>query len=127
MRSPLRAAIVLLAALLPSALQAQARGTSDIGQALQQLAKGEQISGLPPADSVTPGPRIVPAGSTVKGTIVARGAVDVAGTVEGSVVSLGGDVTVRRGGHVTGHALSVDGGVVASSAATRVDDLDLSV
>jgi NAD(P)-dependent dehydrogenase (short-subunit alcohol dehydrogenase family) len=29
--------------------------------------------------------------------------------------------------YVTGHALSVDGGVVASSAATRVDDLDLSV
>jgi hypothetical protein len=115
MRSPLRAAIVLLAALLPSALTAQAGGPADIGQALQQLAKGEQISGLPPADSVSPGPRTVPAGSTVKGTIVARGAVDVAGTVEGSVVSLGGDVTVRRGGHVTGHALSVGGRVLADS------------
>ena len=57
MRSPLRAAIVLLAALLPSALTAQAGGPADIGQALQQLAKGEQISGLPPADSVSPGPR----------------------------------------------------------------------
>ena len=115
MRSPLRAAIVVLAALLPSALMAQASRPADIAQALQQLAKGEQISGLPPADSVSPGPRTVPAGSTVKGTIVARGAVDVAGTVEGSVVSLGGDVTVRRGGHVTGHALSVGGRVLADS------------
>jgi len=115
MRSPLRAAIAFLAALLPSALMAQASSTPDIGQALQQLAKGEQIGGLPPADSVSPGPRTVPAGTTVKGTIVARGAVDVAGTVEGSVVSLGGDVTVRRGGHVTGHALSVGGRVLADS------------
>jgi len=94
---------------------AQASGPADIGQALQQLAKGEQISGLPPADSVSPGSRTIPAGSTVKGTIVARGPVDVAGTVEGSVVSLGGDVTVRRGGHVTGHALSVGGRVLADS------------
>lgn len=115
MRSPLRAAILVLAALLPSALMAQASGPADIGQALQQLAKGEQISGLPPADSVAPGPHTIPAGSTVKGTIVARGPVDVAGTVEGSVVSLGGDVTVRRGGHVTGHALSVGGRVLADS------------
>jgi hypothetical protein len=115
MRSPLRAAVAFLAALLPAALMAQASSTGDIGQALQQLAKGEQISGLPPADSVSPGARAVPAGSTVKGTIVARGPVDVAGTVEGSVVSLGGDVFVRRGGHVTGHALSVGGRVLADS------------
>ena len=115
MRSPLRAAIALVAALLPSALAAQASSSRDIGQALQQLAKGEQISGLPPADSVSPGARTVPAGATVKGTIVARGAVDVAGTVEGSVVSLGGDVVVRRGGHITGNALSVGGRVLADS------------
>jgi hypothetical protein len=97
MRSPLRAAVVLLAALLPSALMAQASSTGDIGQALQQLARGEQISGLPPADSVSPGARTVPAGSTVKGTIVARGPVDVAGTVEGSVVSLGGACSPTAG------------------------------
>jgi hypothetical protein len=115
MRPPLRAAIALVAALLPSALVAQANGSRDLGRALQQLAKGEQIAGLPPADSVSPAGRTVPAGSTVKGTIVARGPVDVAGTVEGSVVSLGGDVLVRRGGHVTGHALSVGGRVVADS------------
>jgi len=115
MRSPLRAAVVFLAALLPSALVAQASSTADVGQALQQLAKGEQISGLPLADSVSPGARTIPAGSTVKGTIVARGPVDVAGTVEGSVVSLGSDVIVRRGGHVTGHALSVGGRVLADS------------
>src|SRR5437764_7181462 len=115
MRSPLRAAIAFVAALLPSALLAQASSPSDTRQALQQLAKGEQISGLPPADSVSAGARSVPAGTTVKGTIVARGPIDVSGTVEGSVVSLGADVVVRRGGHVTGHALSVGGHVLADS------------
>ena len=52
MRSPFRAAIVLLAALLPSALAAQASSNTDIGQALQQLAKGEHNGGLPTADRV---------------------------------------------------------------------------
>lgn len=119
MRPRLRALLVLLAATLPSALHAQSDSARALSRALERLAKGEQITGLPPVDSVAPGGRVVPAGTTVRGTIVARGPVEVAGTVEGSVVSLGGDVIVRRGGHVTGHALSVSGRVVADSG--RVD------
>ena len=115
MRSSLRAAIAFVAALLPSALAAQASSRADIGQALEQLAKGEHIAGLPSADSVSPGVRTIAAGANVNGTVVARGPVDVAGTVDGSVVSLGADVIVRRGGHVTGHALSVGGRVLADS------------
>ncbi|MEP6999722.1 MAG: polymer-forming cytoskeletal protein, partial [bacterium] len=50
-----------------------------------------------------------------KGAVVAKGAVDVFGRVDGSVVSLTGDVTVHRGGVVTGDALSVGGRVNADS------------
>ena len=44
---------------------------------------------------------------------MAQGPIEVLGTVEGSVVSLGSDVTVRPGGHVTGDALAVGGRVLA--------------
>jgi hypothetical protein len=63
---------------------------------IERLSKGEQVAG-------------------VRGTIVARGPVDIAGTVIGSVVSLAGDVIVHRGGLVTGDALAVGGHVVADS------------
>ena len=118
MRPHLRALITLLAALLPTALRAQSDSTRELGRVLERLAKGEQIQGLPPADSVAPAGRSVPSGATIHGTIVARGPVDVSGTVEGSVVSLTGDVTVRSGGHVTGDAVAVSGRVLADG---RVD------
>lgn len=119
MRAHLRPLLALLLALIPSALMGQSGDRQELSRALERLAKGEQIAALPPVDSVARGARAVPAGATVKGTIVAQGAVDVAGTVDGSVVSLGGDVTVRPGGHVTGHALSVGGRVLADSG--RID------
>ncbi|MEO8563201.1 MAG: polymer-forming cytoskeletal protein [bacterium] len=118
MRPHLRALITLLAALLPSALWAQSDSTRELSRVLERLAKGEQIQGLPPADSVAPAGRVIPAGATVHGTVVARGPVDVSGTVEGSVVSLVGDVTIRSGGRVTGDAVAVAGRVVADG---RVD------
>ena len=109
MRAHLRPLLVLLVSLIPSALWAQSDGTRDLSRALERLAKGEQITGLPQVDSVTRGARVVPAGTSVKGSVVAQGPVEVAGTVDGSVVSLGGDVTVRRGGHVTGLAFGCAG------------------
>jgi hypothetical protein len=81
---------------------------------LERLQKGENIADLPPADSIASGARSIPAGTTVHGTVVARGPVTVAGTVDGSVVSLAGDVTVLQGGLVTGDALAVGGQVVAA-------------
>ena len=119
MRAHLRPLLVLLLALIPSALRAQSNDTGEVERALERLAKGEQIAGLPRADSVTRGARVVSAGTTVRGTVVAQGPVEVAGTVEGSVVSLGADVSVLRGGHVTGHVLSVGGRILADSG--RVD------
>ncbi len=105
--------------LFPGALAAQGSGASktDLNRDLERLSKGEQIVGVPPADSVAPGVRTIPANSTVRGTVVAQGPVDVFGRVEGTVVSLRGDVTVHTGGVVTGDAMAVGGRVNADSGA----------
>jgi len=84
-----------------------------VARSLERLARDEGIAGLPPADSVTAGPRTVAAGTTVHGAVVALGPVIVAGRVEGPAVSLSGDVTVARGGVVTGDAVAVGGRVTA--------------
>jgi hypothetical protein len=119
MRAHLRPLFALLVTLIPSALPGQSDGARDLKRALERLAKGEHVVGLPTADSVTRGALTVPAGTTRQGTAVAQGPVVVLGTVEGSVVSLGSDVTVQAGGHVTGDVLSVGGRVIADSG--RVD------
>ena len=104
---------------LPALLTAQGAGSADLNRDLDRLRKGEQISGVPPSDSVTKGPRSIAAGTVVKGTVVASGPVEVFGEVEGAVVSLAGDVTVHRGGVVHGDVLAVGGHVNADSG--RVD------
>jgi hypothetical protein len=111
--SAVLATLVFFAA--SASLAAQQPSAASLKGDLERLRVGEQIANLPPADSVAPGARSVAAGTTVKNTIVARGPVDVFGRVEGSVVSLTGDVTVHRGGVVTGDALAVGGRVVADS------------
>jgi hypothetical protein len=110
-----RTQISALLFLLPGALVAQGASGAGLSRDLERLLKGEQIAGVPPADSVSPGARSIAAGTTVKGTIVARGPVEVFGRVDGSVVSFAGDVTVHRGGVVTGDALAVGGRVNADS------------
>ncbi|MDB4890996.1 MAG: hypothetical protein JWL61_2851 [Gemmatimonadetes bacterium] len=110
---------ILVTALLlfPGALVAQGSAASktDLNRDLERLSKGEGIVGVPSADSVAPGRRTIPANSTVHGTVVAQGPVDVFGRVEGTVVSLRGDVTVHRGGIITGDALAVGGRVNSDS------------
>lgn len=110
-----RSLIYALFGLVPCVLMAQGQSRADLSRDLERLTKGERIAGVPAADSVSPGARSVPAGSTIHGTIVARGPVEVSGRVDGSVVSLAGSVTVRRGGVITGDALSVGGRVIADS------------
>lgn len=116
-RFQLRAAALFV--LIPCALTAQGQSRGALDRDLERLRTGEAIQDLPPVDSVAPGARTIAAGTTVKGTVVARGPVLVAGRVDGSVVSLAGDVTVRPGGWVTGHAIAVGGRVIADSG--RVD------
>ena len=99
----------------PWALAAQGINRVDVVRDLDRLRRGEQVSGLPVPDSVTAGGRTIAAGTVTTGTVVARGPVEVFGRVEGSVVSLAGDVTVHRGGVVTGDALAVKGRVNADS------------
>lgn len=99
----------LVASSVAGAQDGGKRAPSD----LERLQRGENVTTLPPADSITPGARTIPAGSTVSGTVIARGPVVVAGTVDGTVVSLTGGVTVERGGVVTGDALAVGDQVVA--------------
>lgn len=75
---------------------------------------------IPPVDSFSVGPRLVPGGSIVHGSIGVRdGELDVAGRVEGDAVALRGDVVVHRGGVVTGDALAADGRVILDGG--RVD------
>ncbi|HEY2067321.1 MAG TPA: polymer-forming cytoskeletal protein [Gemmatimonadaceae bacterium] len=103
-------------ALVPTAARAQERGRAADARDLARLATVEGISNLPSPESVSPAGRTIPAGTVVHGTIVARGPVVVAGRVDGSVVSLAGDVTVRPGGLVTGDVLAVGGRVIADGA-----------
>ncbi|MDB4912976.1 MAG: hypothetical protein JWM95_620 [Gemmatimonadetes bacterium] len=104
-----------LVCFLPGLVIAQGASRANLSRDLERLSKGELISGLPPADSVSPGPRTIPAGTTVRGTVVAQGPIEVLGRVEGSVVSLAGDVTVHRGGVVGKDAVAVGGHVNADS------------
>lgn len=116
MRARARLLLALLAALpvpVRGALGAQDAVRAGIARDLARLAKAESIPDLPSPDRVTTGPRTIAAGSTVRGAVVALGPVVVAGRVEGAVVSLSGDVTVQRGGVVTGDALAVGGRVLA--------------
>ncbi len=77
----------------------------------QRRAVGDTY--LPDADHFTFGSRSIPANTTVDGPIaVARGNLDVYGTVNGDVVSLDGDVRVHRGARVTGDAWAAGGSVI---------------
>jgi hypothetical protein len=116
----MRALSILLGILaaVPCALGAQGSARADATSDLERL-KAESIAGLSASDSISSAGRTIPAGSTVHGNVLARGPVVVAGRVEGSVVSLAGDVTVRRGGVVTGDAVAVGGRVLADSGEVR--------
>jgi hypothetical protein len=77
----------------------------------QRRDSGEKY--LPDAEVFTFGDRTIDAGTRVDGPIaVARGNLDVFGTVEGDVVALDGDVRVHKGARVTGDAWSAGGSVI---------------
>ena len=61
MRAHLRPLLALLVTLIPAALPGQSDGARDLKRALERLAKGEQVTGLPSPDSVTKGALTVPA------------------------------------------------------------------
>jgi hypothetical protein len=76
-----------------------------------QRAAGDKF--LPDADVFTFGNRSIAAGTRVEGPIaVARGTLDVFGTVDGDVYTLGGDVHIHKGARVTGDAWAAAGSVI---------------
>ncbi len=109
---------LLVALLAPVAMHGQAR-TGAAQTDLARLARVEGLHALPVADSVDAGARSVPSGAVVMRSVVARGRVDVAGRVQGDVVSLGGDVVLHPGAVITGDVLSIGGRVLADSGTVQ--------
>jgi hypothetical protein len=90
---------------------ASAADTSLAGEIAARRARGD--ARLPDAASFTFGDRTIAAGDTVKGLVaVARGNLDVYGTLDGDAIALRGDVRVHDGGHVTGDAFAAGGAVI---------------
>src|SRR6185369_14537990 len=87
----------------------------DSSSLAQDIAK-ERAAGdkfLPDADVFTFGNRRIDAGTRVDGPIaVARGTLDIYGTVDGDVFTLGGDIRVHKGARVTGDAWAAAGSVI---------------
>ncbi len=74
-------------------------------------AQGDKY--LPDADHFTFGDRSIAAHTSVDGPIaVAHGTLDVFGTVNGDVFTVGGDIRVHSGARITGDALATGGSVV---------------
>jgi hypothetical protein len=64
------------------------------------------------------GPVVVPAGTVMSGRVaVYRGEVSVAGTIDGSLTVVNGDLTVRPGGRITGPVLVAGGKYTADPGA----------
>ncbi|HEX4681752.1 MAG TPA: polymer-forming cytoskeletal protein [Gemmatimonadaceae bacterium] len=110
-----------LPAQTPAPVARQTPAPADTRALSQEIAR-QRASGdthLPDADHFTFGDRVIAAGTTVDGPIgVARGNLELYGTVNGDVAVLDGDIHVHRGAVVTGDAWAaagrviIDGGVV---------------
>ncbi len=91
------------------------RTSTDTTKVAQEIAERRAAGDkhLPDADHFTIGDRSIAAGTSVDGPIaVARGNLDVYGTVNGDVVSLDGNVRIHKGARVTGDAWAAGGSVV---------------
>lgn len=84
--------------------------------AVSQEIDRERAAGnknLPDADVFTFGDRSIPANTVVNGPIaVARGNLDVYGTINGDAVALDGDIRVHKGARIAGNAWAVSGSVI---------------
>lgn len=90
---------------------------------LQRLWESTPWHGVPRVGALPMGPRVIPAGDTVHGSVGARGgALDIHGVVLGDAVAYDGDVVLHPGSTVTGDAVAVlgkvrlQGGVVGGEA-----------
>jgi hypothetical protein len=75
-------------------------------------------AGLPTADRFSFGDHSVPAGASMDGPIaVARGNLEVFGTLNGDAIVIDGDIRVHRGARIAGDAMAVGGLVVIDGGA----------
>jgi len=92
----------------------------------QRRAAGDRR--LPDADNFTLGDRSIAAKTIVDGPIaVARGNLDVYGTVEGDVVALDGNIRIHEGGLVTGDAFAAAGSVIIDGGAVEGQKRSIAV
>lgn len=83
---------------------------------------------LPDADVFTVGNRTIAVNTVVDGPIaVARGNLDIYGTVNGSVFALDGDIRVHKGARVTGDAWAVSGSVIIQGGAIEGQKRSVSI
>jgi len=97
------------------ASEAQSAATDSAEQIAKEIAqrRADGDTHLPDADQFTFGDRTIEARTRVDGPIaVAKGNLDIYGTVDGDVIVLGGNVRVHTGGRVTGEAWAVAGSVI---------------
>jgi hypothetical protein len=113
-------ALIALAALALGSFRASAQATpapvkNDTAALAQEIAK-QRAAGdtkVPDADKFTFGNATVPEDKVFEGSMaVARGNLDVYGTVKGDVVVIDGDIRVHRGARITGDAYAAAGTVI---------------
>jgi hypothetical protein len=111
----------------PSSSQpAEARQTRLLSDKLARLRDGGE-RGLPGTDRFIFGDRTIVAGSTVTGPIaVARGNLDVYGTVLGDAIAVDGDVRVHKGARIAGDALAAGGRVIVDGGSVEGEMRSLS-
>lgn len=96
----------------PQKAASEADSTAQIAKEIA-ARRAEGDTHLPDAEQFTFGDRTIAARTRVDGPIaVAKGNLDIYGTVDGDVVVLGGDLRVHNGGRVTGDAWAAGGTVI---------------
>src|SRR5690349_5297399 len=96
----------------PRAAATTAESSAQIANEIaQRRAQGD--THLPDAEQFTFGDRTIAARTRVDGPIaVAKGNLDVYGTIDGDAVVLGGNLRIHDGGRVTGDAWAAGGSVI---------------
>lgn len=99
-------------ATTPNQIPARSRDTSGLAQQIQQQRDSGNTH-LPDAERFTFGDRSIAERTSVDGPVaVAKGNLDVYGTINGDAVTLDGDIRVHRGGRITGDAWAAAGSVI---------------
>jgi len=107
--------------------QAPAAGASQIAKEIEERRNAGDKR-LPDAENFSFGDRTIAAKTVVEGPLaIARGNLDVYGTVEGDVVALDGNVRVHEGGRVIGDAWAAGGSVIIEGGVVEGQKRSLAI